>query len=421
VREQFAAWYPLSSDDRRRFVTDGLVVLDTNVLLDLYRMTVEASEDVLALFRQLGDRLWIPHQVGLEFHRNRLTVIHEQEQTDRKLRAAVAEAGAKLHDAVKNMRDHPVIDRVALTTIIDQALASITDYLDQACKEPSLSMKAAMHADPVLDAVTDLLHGKVGPPYAVDQLAQVQAEARRRIDQRRPPGYADAKKDEDRATGDYVLWRQMLDEAAKRKLPVLFVTSDQKEDWYRQLHGHTVGPRVELVTEVGEEAGAAFHAQTLVRFLETAPSLLRSVVKETTVLEVNRLDEVDRAASRAEITSPIGEREIERRVLRRMLDRELHRQTDEKRALAQLTMDIARLEAQREDLSLRAAELQSELDSARSTTGQSGADRQPVDPRSYVRAVEVRLGTNSQMLRDLEDRLTMLQHERTVLESGDST
>ena len=42
------------------------------------------------------------------------------------------------------------------------------------------------------------------------------------------------KKEGSQALGDYVLWRQLLDEAAKRKLPVLLVTNDQKEDWYRR-------------------------------------------------------------------------------------------------------------------------------------------------------------------------------------------
>jgi len=80
MREQFAAWYPPSTEERDRFITEGLVVPDANVLLDLYRMNSDAREDVLALLRRVSKLLWIPHQVGLEFHRNRFTVIHDQEQ-----------------------------------------------------------------------------------------------------------------------------------------------------------------------------------------------------------------------------------------------------------------------------------------------------------------------------------------------------
>ena len=230
LRDHFAAWYPLTQEDRRRFVTDGLIVLDTNVLLDLYRMNSDARDDLLALLGSLGPRLWIPHQVGLEFHRGRLGVVFDQEQVDRKLRAAVEEAAAKVHDAVRSVRDHPVIDRVALTDTVNKGTEGILAYLDRASAQPYLSMRIAMHEDPILDAVSVLLDGKVGDPYPADQMANVLAEAKRRIEQKRPPGYADAKKGEDGAAGDYILWRQTLDEAIKRKQSILLITNDQKEE-----------------------------------------------------------------------------------------------------------------------------------------------------------------------------------------------
>src|SRR6266702_332987 len=162
-------------------------------------------------------------------------------------------------------------------------------------QEPILSIKTAMDSDPVLDAVTTLLADKTGPAYPPEEMARVEADGMQRIKDKRPPGYADAKKEGSQALGDYVLWRQLLDEAATRKLPVLLVTNDQKEDWYRKLHGITIGPRIELISEMLDEAGVPFHAQTLERFLGSAAPILRSV-KETTVTEVRRIAEADRTA-----------------------------------------------------------------------------------------------------------------------------
>ncbi len=126
-------------------------------------------------------------------------------------------------------------------------------------------------------------------------MTKVEAEGIQRVKDQRPPGYADAKKEGSQAAGDYVLWRQLLDEAATRKLPVLLVTNDQKEDWYRKVHGITIGPRIELISEMLDEAGVPFHTQTLERFLGSAAPILRSV-KETTVTEVRRIAEADRTA-----------------------------------------------------------------------------------------------------------------------------
>ena len=295
MREQFAAYYPPDRERRREFVTAGLVALDTNVLLDLYRMNTDAREDVLGLLRQLGDRLWVPHQAALEFHRNRFTVIHDQEQVLTKLQKAVADAGDKLMRIVGNVRNHPIIDRKALEGVIRESFGGNPQYLEELGQEPMLSIKTAMDADPVLDAVTTLLADKVGQAYPPDEMTKVEAEGMQRVEVQRPPGYADAKKEGSQAAGDYVLWRQLLDEAVTRKLPVLLVTNDQKEDWYRKLHGITIGPRIELISEMLDEAGVPFHAQTLERFLGSAAPILRSV-KETTVTEVRRIAEADRTA-----------------------------------------------------------------------------------------------------------------------------
>lgn len=418
LRDQFAVWYPLSAEARRRFVTDGLIVLDTNVLLDLYRMNPETRDDVLVLLRLLDDRLWIPHQVGLEFHRNRLTVVHDQEQTRQKIHAAVTEADSKLKDAIRGIRDHPVIDRAVLSATVEKAFEDIKRYVDQVGNTPVLSMRAALQEDPILDAVTELLEGKVGTPYATEQMEKILIEAKRRIGMKIPPGYADAKKDDDGSGGDYIVWRQTLDEACRRKLPVLFVTNDRKEDWYLRLHGLTVGPRVELVAEMEKEAGVSFYAQPFVCFLENAPTQLSSTMKDATVSEVNRLDEVDRAFSRAEIVSELAERELEQLISLYRLEPD--RPSNTRETQDRLTIDIVRLEARQSDLLQRVAELQTELHIAQAVKGQSQRATSN-DPRSYVRAIEARLDASSRMLEDVTERLVVLRQERTVRQRAASS
>jgi hypothetical protein len=162
LREQFAAWYPRSMEERARFVTDGLVALDANVLLHLYRLTPNVRNDVIALLQAPGDRLWIPHQVGEEFHRNRLNVIHEQELAEQKLRAAINDVADRLDKAINGLRDHPAIDKTELRDVASDGFAAIRTYLDKATSRSYLSIRAAVQSDEVLDSITALLDEKVG-------------------------------------------------------------------------------------------------------------------------------------------------------------------------------------------------------------------------------------------------------------------
>ncbi|MFB7363267.1 PIN-like domain-containing protein, partial [Streptomyces hydrogenans] len=66
---------PLS--DYEKGVKEYLVTLDTNVLLNLYRFTPQARNELLSVLRTLQDRLWVSHQVTKEYYSRRMTAVNE--------------------------------------------------------------------------------------------------------------------------------------------------------------------------------------------------------------------------------------------------------------------------------------------------------------------------------------------------------
>ncbi|PRS43897.1 hypothetical protein C6Y01_08315 [Bacillus sp. NMCC46] len=62
MREQFREFY-FDKDDKEIW-KDSIIVLDTNVLLNLYRYTQETSEQILNLLQKYKENLWMPHQVA---------------------------------------------------------------------------------------------------------------------------------------------------------------------------------------------------------------------------------------------------------------------------------------------------------------------------------------------------------------------
>ena len=73
----FEAYRTVTDDDYRSLFASGLIVLDTNVLLDLYRYHPETRQELLDVLDQLRERLWIPNQVMAEFWAGRESVIEE--------------------------------------------------------------------------------------------------------------------------------------------------------------------------------------------------------------------------------------------------------------------------------------------------------------------------------------------------------
>lgn len=78
MRAAFHGFFQPNKDEYDVLWKDAAVVLDTNALLNLYRYTTKSRNELLQALEGLAGRLWLPHRVGVEFHKRRLGLIREQ-------------------------------------------------------------------------------------------------------------------------------------------------------------------------------------------------------------------------------------------------------------------------------------------------------------------------------------------------------
>ncbi|MFI1996289.1 PIN-like domain-containing protein [Actinoplanes sp. NPDC020271] len=233
-----------------------MIVVDSNVLLNAYRFAPKAREELLALLDKVSSNLWLPHQVGLEYHRRRHEVLLSNRtpygDVIRSINAQAESSHSALGDKINYLANRAALSdaqREAALTALSQSLVPLGEIIasyqnDHQPLEPN--------ADPVLERLQAIFDQRVGEPFDDASEKAAKAESERRNRDKIPPGYKDAP-----GHGDYFVWRQTLDEASKRKPHFLvFVTSDNKEDWYQKVGGQNVGPRPELVDEAFRGAGA---------------------------------------------------------------------------------------------------------------------------------------------------------------------
>jgi len=144
----------------------------------------------------------------------------------------------------------------------------------------------------VLNRLQALLEGKVGrKPTEAEWLADVKVGNERAVRQE-PPGYFDSDKTDtdlpEGAAGDYLVWHQATEEAARRDQDVLLVTGDEKEDWWWRHRSEFLGPRVELVTELKARCGRQLYMMRPIDLLKRA-SALDITVRSESVDDVERV------------------------------------------------------------------------------------------------------------------------------------
>jgi predicted nucleic-acid-binding protein len=289
----FEGYRTPTEDDYRRVLTEGLIIPDTNVLLNLYRYNDQAQTDLFAVLEKLGDRLWVPHEVLVEFWRNREAAIRDPQVT-----------AEKTIEALKNQREQALgalrawANRVALPderlSDLQEALKggfavaheAISDLIDA----EAVDRARDTNRDPVLQKLEPALLGRVGGAWDEAARAAAVKEGLRRVEAGQPPGYKDEDKPSELAAGDYLVWEQVLCEAEQRHCDVLFVTGDVKDDWWRRDRGQTRGPRLELVEEMRSRAGVRLFMTQPKRLLELAAQVLQVVVRKESVQDVERVD-----------------------------------------------------------------------------------------------------------------------------------
>jgi hypothetical protein len=71
MRTTFLGYYRFTEEEFSTLWEDCLFIFDANVILNLYRYSAGTSEALLNILRGISDRMWLPHQIALEYQDNR--------------------------------------------------------------------------------------------------------------------------------------------------------------------------------------------------------------------------------------------------------------------------------------------------------------------------------------------------------------
>lgn len=269
----------------------GILTVDTNVLLDLYRYHEGTRNSLIQSLLRFEGAKWLSHQAATEFFRNRMKVIISSEKTFRQAAEETEKLNASLEAVVNQLKSNRIIPSGIGSKLHTAVRAAISQTQTQIA-----AAKAAhpnfIDNDPILDQVCELFKAAVGSDFKNEDKKKITEEAERRKKEKIPPGYLDDGKDEDRPYGDYYLWLQILTHAKAQKRPIVFVTSERKDDWWEKVSGKTVGARLELLKEAKEVAGQRVLIYQTEKFLEYALERFKQPINQTAIEEiraVNRL------------------------------------------------------------------------------------------------------------------------------------
>src|SRR5260221_4044173 len=320
VKDVFPSYYQPTPEEFSRLWNEGWFVVDANVLLNLYRYQADTRADFLRVLSAIAARLWIPHQVAMEYQRNRRNAIEEHLRRFANLNDITFESfRTKVMDAVSTGK-RALLDPVPFLEAVRPHFARFESHVAE-IKSSQITSSADDSHDPIRNVLDHIFEGRIGRRYSSEDLDGAYSVGEARFERRTPPGYRDVKKKDlseyeyegrryIRRYGDWILWKQVMEWSRERAIPYLvLVTDEQNEDWWeiRKPPGcgdMTMGPRPELGAEIRETAGVQiFHMYTPERFMETAAAMLHLDVRETSIDEAREVTTVQAIKARTVTTT----------------------------------------------------------------------------------------------------------------------
>lgn len=272
MRSEFYEYYqPTKVELVRAWSPEALIVLDTNVLLDMYRMPVAARKDFIKLLSRIRDRLWLPHHVALEFQRRRISIIQSERKIIENVMGAAKATVSDLIEKVNGLQlEKRGLDMNPKEIIVELEEAALK--LADAVKKAHDSQLDVSASDPVRDEIDQLFEGRIGlGPTEQSEMEALIEHGEHRYQCKIPPGFMDSSKEKNpneaefsfngirvqRKFGDLIIWRQIISKVKEDGTKaVVFVTGDKKDDWWWRESGKTLGPHPDLVRELKSKSGA---------------------------------------------------------------------------------------------------------------------------------------------------------------------
>lgn len=286
MRELFREFYQNQEIDFKNLEDDTLIVIDANVLLHIFRFSIDARKELFEAFEKVADNLWVPYIAALEFHFNKQSVIRGIKQKKDNFGKIINVSTTSLIEGFnKEMDEFGKLIRSNDESKVRNEIKSnfkteLEKFVSEFKKEKvEKEFELVGDVEDKSDVLAELLLHRVGQAPDQDKIDEIEQNGQKRYDIKFPPGYMDEKEKKDeirkygeiqyhRKFGDLLIWKDIINAASDVKIKkVIYVSDDLKEDWIYISKGQKVGPRAELKKELIDEANADLYTMESAKFI----------------------------------------------------------------------------------------------------------------------------------------------------------
>lgn len=269
-------------------IKNGIIVLDTNILLVPFDTSEKNVIDIKSIYLKYKseNRLFIPARVAREFANNRANKIGDIFLQIRQIKENLNSGNFKIsqYPILNNNTDYKNL--IKQFEEIQSCIKTSRKHLENIENH----IQSWTWNDSVSKAYKEIFTNEIIIEVKKEK-EELEKDLAFRNEYKVAPGYKDSKKLDD-GIGDLIIWQTILELAKDKGKDVIFVTNDQKNDWFYKQDKIGLYPKYELFDEFRRFTnGGSISIINFVNFLKLSnaePDTIK-VVKST--IEENNLDD----------------------------------------------------------------------------------------------------------------------------------
>ena len=152
MRQRFRHYLPLSEAELVQIWDDGVLTVDANVLLDLYRVHEQTRDQLLGTLQHFKGRVWISDQAAEEFFRNRTSVIANAKKDFDDAEQCLKNLEKEVGSSVEKLRSLRLVPNELAETVANEIRPTLAKAR-AALVATSESYPNYLDTDPLMEAV----------------------------------------------------------------------------------------------------------------------------------------------------------------------------------------------------------------------------------------------------------------------------
>lgn len=275
IYDKYWGYIPLSEGNLDEIWNTGTIVLDTNILLNLYRLSSSATDEFIKILESNSERVVVPKIVLDEFFNNRTTLITERIQGNQSLKKSLDGLMSYLENDIFAKHKRSGIEKADYDKLKLDISNVIEVFFSSHTERNLITEEYFNKNDDILNKIIDLVGENLIADYR-DKMTEEDLRKEQKIGEDRfknliPPGFGDNKlKQGDTKYNDFYIWKSIIKYAKEKATNIIYITDDSsKKDWFHTFSGKTTGPLKELLNEFYlETEGKMIYIYTSSQFIE---------------------------------------------------------------------------------------------------------------------------------------------------------